>query len=422
MKQILSLTLCLFLISHAYSQFKLGLEYRARSEFKDGLRQLSDSSTRPALVTTQRARLKVDYSDEKLDLSFQIQDVRAWGEIKHIQDVPSLALHEASARYQMTDHFAFKLGRQQLVYDKKRLLGAKNWNNISVAHDVALFIYQSDKVQAHGAFAYNNDTDKLYETDYPVNYYKYLSLLWFEHDPSEQFYYSLINYYEGYQKAGDSATIYTRGTVGGLVSYKLNSLSVDASIYYQYGTSKGGQEVSAYFFHAEPAYKIANLLNFSLGIDYFSGDDALNDNGQYNSFSNPYGDGHGYYGLMDYFTTIDSSTKGGGLNDMFAKVTYTLNDKMTLHAAFHNFRFTNNVLDISGAAANKQLGNEIDIQYKYNFYKKATFLLGYSTMLATESMEIIKGGDASNGQNWLYASIQFKPEIFNSNHYKKQED
>ncbi len=399
----------------AQAQFKIGAEYRIRSEYKDGLRQLSDESTTPAFVTSQRTRLNVDYNYDKLQIYLAIQDVRVWGETPHKTDVPSLDVHEAYARYSMNNKWAVKLGRQMLSYDNKYLLGVKNWNNVSVSHDIALLQYASDDNAFDVGFAYNNAKDVVFEEGYDLNYYRYLAMLWYHHKFGDRLSASLLNYYEGRQKDESITTIYTRGTIGPFINYKSDKWGFTFAPYYQFGKSQDGETVNAYFIHFEPTLYAVPKFRFGIGVDYFSGDDATDDNGEANTFSNPYGDGHAFYGLMDYFTNIEKNTNNGGLHDKFIKVTYSPNKKMSIQLGLHDFNLTNNILDpTTGEAADKALGKEMDLYWKYNFYTSSTLLIGYSTMSATQTMEILKGGDSDRQQNWVYLTIQFKPTLFKS--------
>ena len=417
MKRLSVLIIIVFFCIESHAQLKIGAEYRYRSEYKDGLRRLSDDTTTPALVSTQRTRLNLDYLSDKLQVFLSVQDVRVWGEVRHITDVPSIALHQAYTRYKINEKMAIKLGRQMLTYDNKYLLGAKNWNNVSVAHDMALFQYDSGKTSFHAGLAFNNQSDVLFESTYDLNFYKYFGFFWLKPSFNENLSASLLNFYEAYQNDSLITKLHTRATIGSFIKYKNGSLTLELAPYYQFGESKNGNRISAYFVHFEPSVKFSKSLKISSGIDYFSGDDAINDNGVDNTFSNSYGDGHAYYGFMDYFTNILKNTKNGGLSDVFIRISYMPSEKSTLHLAFHNFRLANNILDNNSAqqvqkAADKQLGSEIDLYWKYKFYKNSTLMLGYSTMLPSKSMEILKGGDSGNSQHWIYVVVGFKPTLF----------
>lgn len=66
------------------------------------------------------------------------------------------------------------------------------------------------------------------------------------------------------------------------------------------------------------------------------------------------------------------------------------------------------------------LGTEIDLVLGYKFSKDIQFHLGYSQMFATESMEVLKGGDKDATNNWAWAMITVKPSLFKTT-FKKEE-
>jgi hypothetical protein len=51
--------------------------------------------------------------------------------------------------------------------------------------------------------------------------------------------------------------------------------------------------------------------------------------------------------------------------------------------------------------------------YSAALSKDVKFNLGYSQMFATESLEVIKNvNNASSFNNWVWAMIAFKPQLF----------
>ncbi|MDZ7608894.1 MAG: hypothetical protein U5K79_25715 [Cyclobacteriaceae bacterium] len=65
------------------------------------------------------------------------------------------------------------------------------------------------------------------------------------------------------------------------------------------------------------------------------------------------------------------------------------------------------------ARTGSALGTEIDLVYTVTLGKDVKFNLGYSQMFATETLEAIKNaGNASSFNNWAWAMIAFKPQLF----------
>ncbi len=427
-KQRLILMCMLILISTlSYGQLKIEAEYRLRSELRDGYKALSDDNTDPAFITLQRTRLNFDYKTDKLTAYLSLQDGRVWGDTKWGTDSPGVGIHQAYVKYKMTEKIAIKLGRQEITYDKNRLMGVKNWGNTPLVHDAAILQYNNqDKTKADLVIGYNNDKDKNFESDYTVDMYKYLTVLRLYNKFSDQLNLSFLTIIDGNQATASYRTVYARGTSGLYASLSINNITVDAMAYYQYGKSGTGNNISACFFHLKPTLKISDNTKLSAGIDYMSGDNELDNNNKTNSFSTVFGDGHGYFGYMDYFTNIPSHTKNGGLNDIFLQANQTINNKITLSGAFHNFMLSNNILDASSTptnpvAAKKHLGIEIDAVLAYKFYTNSTLSVGYSALVAQKTMELLKSGSSKGVQNWLFVAVLFKPELFNSNNYQKGE-
>ncbi|HCY00829.1 MAG TPA: hypothetical protein DG754_11885 [Bacteroidales bacterium] len=405
----------------SYGQLSVDAEYRLRSELRDGYKTLSDETTKPALITFQRTRLSFDYEHDKIHAYISLQDGRIWGDSKWGTDDSGVGIHQAYIKYSISGKLAMKLGRQEIIYDKKRLMGVKNWGNAPIAHDAALFQFNNaDQTKADLVLAYNNDSDKNFESDYTVDMYKYLTVLRLYNKFSDNLNMSFLTIIDGNQTAGNYRTVYARGTSGIYAAFNINNISIDAMGYYQYGKSKTGINISSFFFHLKPTLIINKSIKIAAGIDYFSGDNALVDNNKNNAFSSVFGDGHGYYGYMDYFTNIPAHTKQGGLNDIYLHVDLRLSSKLLITGAAHNFMLTNNILDASSTptnpvVANKHLGVEFDAVLAYNFYTNSTLTVGYSTLMAQKTMELLKTGSSKGIQNWLFVSILFKPEIFKSN-------
>ena len=151
-------------------------------------------------------------------------------------------------------------------------------------------------------------------------------------------------------------------------------------------------------------------------IEYLSGKDEFSTDDKVTSFDKLYGNGHSWYGYMDYFTELPSNTKGGGLSDIYLRLQYSLN-KTSAELTGHYFSLTGDLVDTISTpgtikTAAKGLGTEIDLMIKHKLNGKTEFSCGYSTMFATSSMELIKGGDASKYQQWFWVMLTFKPTLF----------
>jgi putative ABC transport system permease protein len=60
------------------------------------------------------------------------------------------------------------------------------------------------------------------------------------------------------------------------------------------------------------------------------------------------------------------------------------------------------------------LGTEIDLTVGYKIAKDITLSAGYSKMFATDTMELLKGGDRDEDNSWGWIMFTFKPKLFSS--------
>jgi hypothetical protein len=398
-------------------QFKISAEIRPRFEYKDGVRTLLSKDDDPAIVTTQRTRMNLDFRNKDVETFIAIQDIRTWGDEVYKTDNSEINVFQAYAGYYFSKELSLRLGRQELVYDNKRLIGNRNWNNVGASHDLLLARYEVNSLKIHIGAAYNNDKNKTSESNYPLNYYKYLTYLWLNKSINNNLSVSIINIADGKQVEDTETDVNTRFTSGFFTKYKSETLGLTGAFYYQYGRAKNDLAINAFYFSMSPYCNINKDIQLLAGLEYFSGDDAVDDNGEMNTFDKLYGNGHSPYGYMDYFTEIPSHTKNGGLMDAYLRLACKPSKKTYAELTVHNFRLTGNIVDsISEAGvikvADKQLGVEIDFMLKHKLNDMVQFNGGYSTMFANKSMEILKGGDSGKYQHWLWLSLIFKPTFF----------
>lgn len=405
---------------NGYSQFLIDAEIRPRYEMRDGYKTLPTETSRLLNIVTQRSRLNFESKSEKLKFKLSIQDVRTWGEIADKSDIASTFLNEAWAEIELFSNTSLKLGRQALNYDDQRILASTNWNNVGTSHDLALFKIEKESFKTHIGFAYNNDKEKNFESFYPVKYYKTLNYVWLYKKFNESLEVSLIDVLDGNQKDSSDHVIYARNTIGPNVLYKMKNigLNISGNFYYQSGKDVTGKDVQAYFYSAKIVKNFGSKLSATVGIDFYSGSDGLDTtNTTINTFNKLYGAGHKFAGSMDYFTDTYTQTKNGGLSDIFFGVKYSLNEKLYIDGYVHYLSLANNVIDPNYAGANlralgKNLGTEIDLSLAYSLTKEVKFNLGYSMMFATESMEVIKGGDSDKIASWAFIMITITPKLF----------
>ena len=110
---------------------------------------------------------------------------------------------------------------------------------------------------------------------------------------------------------------------------------------------------------------------------------------------------------MDYFY-VGNHIGDVGLNDIYLKYKYTKN-KFGFDAHLHYFGAA---ADIS-ADADKYLGTELDLAASWAVKPMAKISVGFSSLFAGDSMEIIKeGGDADASHYWGYIMLSVTPSFW----------
>jgi len=398
----------------------INAELRTRYEYRNGYATLRLDDSKPANIIAQRSRIVFGTNGDKISTKLSFQDVRIFGEVQVKKDVSTTFIHEAWGQINLSKNFKFKIGRQLLNYDDFRLFASTNWNNVGTSHDLMLFDFNKSNFKLHLGFAYNNDIEKNFETFYPIKNYKSMGFIWIS-KTSNLFDISLINILDGNQKDSSNYVVYGRNTIGPNVALKLKSIDLIASgnFYYQNGKDNTGKDINAHFYSAKIKKNFFKNYSTTIGYDFYSGTDALDkDNKTINTFNKLYGAGHKYLGSMDYFTDTYTQTKKAGISDLYLSIDLKVTKQLSSNISAHYFNLANNVIDPKTSAPNqtaldKYLGTEVDFLLKYKYSDDAIIEMGYAFLIASESMEVIKGGNSENFNNWFYLMLTFTPTIYN---------
>ena len=218
-----------------------------------------------------------------------------------------------------------------------------------------------------------------------------------------------------------------RQTYGVLGNFNLGGVKLDGELYYQGGRNgsvtvvEDGQlknaKISALLFAVHGTLD-TDLTPITLGFEYLTGTARGEENDK--SFNPLYGTNHKFYGFMDYFYVGNghgqANSRTSGLIDIHLKTNFKLGQKSNLGANLHYFASPVKIYEgfgINGNTYGSSLGTEVDLVYTMMLSQNVKFNLGYSQMFATETMEAVKGGgDASAFNNWAWAMISFKPQLF----------
>ncbi|GGH41956.1 hypothetical protein IA57_11825 [Mangrovimonas yunxiaonensis] len=393
-------------------ELNVGIELRPRYEFRNGYKTLLDDTNDAASFVSQRSRLNLDFKYDKLTLVVRAQDVRVWGDVATNQSNAhnGMALFEGYAKYHLDSLWSFKVGRQVLSYDNQRILGEVNWAQQGRSHDAFLVSFTSNKKHALDiGLSVSSNAETLTKNAYAVNNYKSMQFLWYQYrfGTSKLSALFLNNGFEFENADLELETQYTQ-TFGAYYALKHNNWSGELSAYGQTG-ERNQTDIAAWYGAAALNYSVNNTWQFGLGGEYLSGTATNDTSGTNKSFNPLFGTNHKFNGFMDYFY-VGNHANNVGLIDVYANFKFSKN-KLTLSVAPHMFSSAETVYNGNEKMAS-YLGTEIDVVATYKLHKFISANLGYSQLFGSDTMEILKGGNAQRTQNWAWAMITVKPEVF----------
>lgn len=400
-------------------RFRMDIELRPRTEYRNGYKQLPNDTTTLALFTSQRTRLSFSYIDErKFASQFTLQDSRTWGQFEPKNVAASIQVFEAWAEPYFNTDFSVRIGRQRLSFDNQRLFSENNWTLTGAVHDALNFRYNTEKLNSELAIAFNQNGERIVGTNYNPAFtnYKFLAVNYLRYKVNKKFTLTALNSSDGYQNAANAEKINFRFTDGGRIEYLSGPFYATFSGYYQWGKNEKGDDLSAWYVQPEVRYVAANKLTVRLGAEVFSGSDSKSASTTDHGFSTLYGTGHSFNGSMDLLTKFPSETGNAGLINPYLFIVKAINKKLELRCDFHQFFLKENYYE-NNLPVNKFLGTENDwlLSYKPNNFTKVD--IGFSYALVTESFGIIK--QAAKGSykyvpTWAFISATFKPQLFSA--------
>lgn len=424
MRRYFTLFILLVLTLPVYGQLKLSVEFRPRAEMQKGYGGLSSESKTPSYFISQRSRLMLNYFSESVNINLSLQDVRVWGDETNYSstgvfgDNASVDVYEAWTELFLSKNTSFKIGRQKLFYDDEILLSTRNWNQNGIVYDAFLFKQSFDDWTLHACLSLNNDKANKFGNLYNPGKMKTLNFLYVSKEIDSNIKLSAIGMLTGFNQADSTEIIYAKGTFGGTVKYKDESINAFGSGYFQTGKNNKGREVSAYYAGLEGYYKFG-FLSAGAGMKIFSGHNSASTDADYLSddhlFDNFYGVRHSILGTMDYFNDLRKSTMGGGINDFWGRLEFAYSGKNYLRIDAHLFSLNTPVADPQkpGASLEKNLGTEIDFTLNHKFTKQIELTGGYSIMLPSESLEIInslKSGESTTS-HWIWMMLTLNVDL-----------
>ena len=412
-KNLLTTIIASLIVFSAFAQqFDLSAELRPRYENRHGFQSLLDTNEKGSNFVSQRTRLNFGFKNEKLKLKIVMQNVRVWGDVGTLSsDDKASALHEAWAEAIINSKTSFKLGRQEISYDDQRIFGSVGWAQQARSHDAILFKYApnaNNKLDIGFALNSNSQSniDNLYSN---AAGYKSLQYAWYHGDFNKiGVSFLLLNTGIEYLDVDDSQTIDYMQTIGPRLTYKSGKFNANAAAYFQTGKSKNAK-VSASYFAGNIGYKFTKEWFLGLGIEQLSGTDSNASSTDIKSFAPLFGTNHKFNGYMDYFY-VGNHANNVGLTDINMTLGYSKN-KFSAKLIPHLFSAAADVFD-GATKMDASLGTEIDFTIGYKVAKDINLNAGYSKMFATDTLEILKGGDKDENNSWAWVMITFKPSLF----------
>lgn len=402
-------------------------EIRPRFEFRNGYKTLMPDGNDPASFISQRTRLNAFYGNTIFKAKLSIQDVRVWGDVAQLNknDIYGPSIHEAWGEAMFSEKFSIKVGRQEIIYDDHRIFGSVGWAQQARSHDAAILKYLPSKNHRIDlGLAFNANGESLFKNDYTVNSYKTFQYVWY-HGKFDKIGLSFLALNNGMAYMDEQPTDTTQKvaysqTIGPRVTYKGDAISFNAAFYYQTGKNKFNTSLSAMYFSANFSYAVSKKFNVGLGGEYLSGtssQDQVSTTADDGSFKPFYGTNHKFNGWMDYFY-VGSFMYGNGLIDVNLPIVLKAH-KFTFKLIPHYFMAASKVAEFQAANASWKeysngLGTEVDFTVAYALSKSMVISGGYSQMFATESMQVLKGGNYKNTNNWAWIMFTFKPTFFSS--------
>ncbi|PNQ72481.1 hypothetical protein C1T31_11875 [Hanstruepera neustonica] len=421
MKKIV-IVLVMLVVNLTFTQtFEVTAELRPRFEYRHGFKTLAVDTLDAAVFVSQRTRLNFRYGSEKLNAYIAVQNVRVWGDVSTLAsaDKNGTALHEAWAEMFFSPKLSMKLGRQEIIYDDHRIFGNVEWAQQARSHDAFLTTYKpNEKHRLDLGLALSSESESLFEIDYDVTNYKNFQYLWYHGNFGDVgLSFLFLNNGLAFDNNGKQEVEYNQ-TIGSHATFTKNKLKVDASLYFQTGKI-AKTDLSAFNAAANVYYGLAKHFTVGLGVEILSGTDMDATDSKLKSFTPWFGTNHKFNGWMDYFY-VGNHINSVGLLDIYATFKFK-KDKLSAMLIPHFFSSAANVVNSTGKTMDNALGTEIDFVFGYKYTNNISFNLGYSQMFATETMEVLKGGDKDATNNWAWVMITFKPKLFTySNPSEKQ--
>ena len=288
-----------------------------------------------------------------------------------------------------------RVGRQELLYGKERLVSPLDWANVRRTWDGVKLFWSDDTWDIDGWYVrpVRIEKNQLDNCDRDIHFYGLYTTYKGIDD------HGIDVYYLGLRDEGDITSVnlgsvpgdMTLHTVGGRFWGKQpvgeHTWDYDAEAAGQWGT-RAGDVVQAWMVSGETGFSPAGCPwkpRIGIGLDYASGDTNPRD-GSHQTFNQLVPLGHAYFGYLDQV----------GRQNLWAQnvnVTVKPHKAVTSRAAWHTFwleKEKDALYNAGGIPVRRdatgdsggQIGNELDLTIKWQLDRHAALLFGYSHLWA----------------------------------------
>lgn len=402
-------------LSAQIDSLTMDMNFKTRAEGNNGYSTLIPEGKKMKSNVLSRARIGMNFYFDKLELRVAGQDARVWGDTSTSSQSESVSFYEAWAKYNFTENFYLKAGRQGISFDNGRLIWESDWGMSGKTLDALRLGFDLNSgASLDAVVTYNSQSSK---RDDSLEYEEYLiadgderiksmQLIHYQSSQKNNFKYSAILMNNVVQTEDGSHNSMTTAGLGLKHQFSSN-FDVSAYAYYQFGKNTANQDKNAYDIALTMSYSPVQAWKMTLGGELVSGTEYDEDPKKNNSFSPVYGTSHTFNGYMDYFFARNHFNSSG-LTDLNLKNNIDLNKFGNLYLAVHYFSAHRKF----SPTEEKYLGTELDLVYGKTFGKYFLLNFGYSQMFASDGLKALKGvANPKDIQNFIWIGLSFKPEF-----------
>ena len=393
--------------------FGANIQIRPRFEYRDGYKTMLQENQEATTFISQRSRLNLTFTDQKLQAKVSAQNIRVWGDVASTSntDKNGVMLFEAWAQYQFNPAWGLRIGRQVISFDNQRIMGEIDWAQQGQSHDAAVIKFTNNNNLLDAGASISSNAENTAKVPYEINNYKALQFARYKTGLGK-FGISLLFLNTGYEflNPDESPETDYSQTFGSYITYKQDKFSANLGIYGQTG-KRNDSQVKAWYAGLYTGYKVSDNWEFKAGFEILSGKGQNDTDTDIKSFNPLFGTNHAFNGLMDYFY-VGNHQNSVGLRDANVTVAYTYN-KLTLELTPHLFWSQANIYR-DNEKLDDFLGTEIDFTAKYTLDKYITIFSGYSVFADTESLRVLKGTNGNPHNNWAWLMVSVNLDFYKS--------